>query len=156
MRSIVCCVLLTFSSCATFSAFAAAKAPEYEIPFQQIHDTCSSYLEACVPKSDVEQMAKKLEHRVKQRTSDNPDQSDDIAMRSIMLDWAAGANGDLEKKKPDAIKQAAYYFVIFFDKGFDVPHQIRAQLSEENVKDILEFLNEEIAKVTKTAKTTKK
>jgi hypothetical protein len=152
MHSTVRLSIAAILSCAAFGAFAANKAPEYEIPYQVLHDTCSSYLENCVPKSDVDQLAKKLERRVKQRTSDNPDQSDDIAMRSLMLDWAAGANKDLENKKPDAVRQAAYYFVIFFEKGFDVPHQIKAQMSEENVREILDYLNEEIAKVTKTAK----
>jgi hypothetical protein len=48
--------------------------------------------------------------------------------------------------------------VISFEKGFDVPHQIRAQLTPENVKDILDYLNDEIAKVAKatTTKTTSK
>ena len=38
------------------------------------------------------------------------------------------------------------------EKGFDVPHQIRSQLTEATVRDIIDYLNEEIAKVGKTAK----
>ena len=44
MRANVCLAIAAILSCATFGALAAGKAPEYEIPFQQIHDTCSSYL----------------------------------------------------------------------------------------------------------------
>jgi hypothetical protein len=159
MRSGLCLAIVAVALGLTSAALAAGKdkAPEYEIPFEQIRDTCNEYLEKCVEKTEVQQLKSKLDRRVKQRVSDNPDQSDDVAMRSIMLDWAASASGDLDKRKPDAVKQACCYFVISFEKGFDVPHQIRAQLTQENVKDILDYLNEEIAKVAKAAvKTTTK
>jgi hypothetical protein len=157
MRSALCIAISAVALCLTSMSFAAGKEAEYDIPFQQIRDTCNEYLEKCVDQSEVQQLKSKLNRRVKQRVSDNPDQSDDVAMRSIMLDWAAGASNDLDKRKPDAVKQACCYFVISYEKGFEVPHQIRAQLTPENVKDILDYLNEEIAKVAKAAsKTTSK
>jgi hypothetical protein len=121
----------------------------YEVPWQRLRDSADAYLQTCVSKSDAQSLASKLTSRVNQKLSDNPDNSEDVAMRNIMLDWAVGATGDLTKKKPDAVRQACYYFLIFHDKGFDVPRQIRDQLTEGNVKEIIQYLDDEVAKAKK-------
>ena len=140
MRSLSIVVVLLLSG---FAANA------YEIPFGQLRETCDKFLKTCVETSVSDQIAKKLASRVRQRLADNPDQADDVAMRSIMLDWAAGASKDLENRKPDAVNMACYYFTIFYDKGFDIPHQIRDQLDEATVTDILGYLNERIDETNK-------
>lgn len=127
----------------------SASVSAYEVPWQRLRDSCDAYLQNCVSKSDAQSLVNKLNGRVRQKISDNPDNSEDVAMRNIMLDWAAGASGDLQKKKPDTIKQACCYFVIFHDKGFDVPHQIREQLTQGNVDEILQYLDDEVAKASK-------
>ena len=130
---------------AAFSLSAHA----YEVPWQRLHDACDQYLQVCVAKSDVTAMDSKLKSRVRQRVADNPDQADDVAMRSIMLDWAASNQKSLEKKQADVIRQACFYFLIFHEKGFDVPHQIREQLTQGNVNEMLEYLDGEVAKKKK-------
>jgi hypothetical protein len=128
------------------SVVLSASVSAYDVPWQRLRDSADAYLQHCVSKSESDSLASKLNSRVRQKLSDNPDASEDVAMRNIMLDWAAGATGDLAHKKADAVNQACYYFVVFHDKGFDVPHQIRSQLSEGNVKEIMQYLDDEVAK----------
>ncbi len=116
-----------------------------DVPWQKLRDTSDRYLEACVPASDVQSMKKKLTQRVQQRLSDNDALVEDNIMRDLMLDWAFANEGRIKKREKDAVKQACLYFVLFHDKGWNMPAQIRDQMTPGNVKDILEYLDKEIA-----------
>ncbi|MCY3021413.1 MAG: hypothetical protein NTW87_20555 [Planctomycetota bacterium] len=133
---------------------AAASGPaqgkeEYQIPWDSLRETAQRYLDALVAPKDVATMAKKLKDRTQERMHDM-DLDEDSAMRSLMLDWAAGNQGKLKRKESKAIAQACYYFVIFMEKGYFLPGQIRSELNEKNVDEILKHLNEQIEKAQKT------
>ncbi len=133
----------------TAAAALCVSAHAYDVPWQQLHDSAEAYLNTCVSKSEVDSMASKLRSRVNQKISDNSDLSEDIAMRNIMLDWAAGATKSIAHKEVPAVKQACYYFLIFHEKGFDVPRQIRDLLTAGNVKEMIEYLDDAVAKQKK-------
>lgn len=139
-------ILFSLLVLATFSVRAA----DYEPPWAKLRDLAAQYLEHCVKPDDLARRHKKFRALVEQRLSENDSMSEDNIMRSIMLDWAAGAQKKIKKKERDAVAQACYYFVTFFDKGYDMPQQIRASLDEKAVGEIIEHFEEEIGKAKKS------
>lgn len=125
---------------------SSSSAFTYEPPWAQLRDIAARYLDTCVEKKDIEKRHKKFRSVVEGRLSENDSLSEDGVMRSVMLDWAAGAKNKIKKKERDAIVQACYYFVVFYDKGYDIPQLIRAELTEKVVAEIIEYLDAEIAK----------
>jgi len=115
---------------------------DYQIPWDKLKDTAQRYLEACVKPETRAKMAKKLKDRTEQKMQDSG-WDEDTCMRTIMLDWAAGNRGSLERKEPKAIAQACYYFVVFTDKGYFIPGMIRSSLTPKVVDEILEHLEKE-------------
>ncbi|MGD0091033.1 MAG: hypothetical protein ABSE73_14035 [Planctomycetota bacterium] len=129
---------------ALFLAAAAAQCgEEYQIPWDRLKDAAQRYLAACVSSKAQAKMAKKFKERTQQRVQDTG-WSEDTAMRTIMLDWAAANRGKLERKENEAVAQACFYLVVFLDKGYLFPGQMRAALTPNVVDDILEFLEKEI------------
>jgi hypothetical protein len=129
-----------------FSLFAGwARAEAYEIPLEDLRDTAHRYLTACVSSTEQSSMARKFSTSVKRRVEEN-DANEDTAMRAVMLDWAIGAKTSLKKRETNSVRQACFYFVAFIDRGYDMPQQVRAELTENNVKDILQHLKAEIQK----------
>lgn len=116
---------------------------EYQVPWDKLRDTAQRYLEACVKPETRAKMAKKLKDCTEQRMTDSG-WDEDTCMRTIMLDWAAGNQGKLKRKEPKAIAQACFYFVTFRDKGYFIPGQIRAALTEDAVDEIFKHLEGEI------------
>jgi hypothetical protein len=137
MRSFATIALMLFAG--------ATIAEEYQIPWTKLREVAQRYLEACVEPKEVKSMVKKLRQRVEQRMQDDDTLSEDVIMRSMMLDWAAGNQRRIERKEKDAVRQACYYFVVFHDKGYNIPAVISGQLTEENVREISEYLEEQIA-----------
>ena len=134
--------IMAASAIALFLA-AAQCAEEYSIPWDTLKDAAQRYLAACVSAKTQAKMARKFKDRVEQRVQDTG-WEEDTAMRTIMLDWAAGNRGKLERKEPEAVAQACFYLVVFLDKGYFVPSQIRSSLTPKVVNEILEFLEKEI------------
>jgi len=116
---------------------------EYRIPWDQLKDSAQRYLAACVRPETRTKMAKKFKNNVEQRVQDTG-WDEDTAMRTLMLDWAAGNRGKLERKEPESVAQACFYFVAFLDKGYDVPGQIRESLTSKTVAEILDYLEKEV------------
>jgi hypothetical protein len=116
-----------------------------DVAWDKLRDAANRYLEACVPAKEVQSMNKKLKQRVEQRMNDNDGALEDNIMRDLMLDWAFANETRIKNNDREAVKQACLYFVIFHDKGFSMPAQIRDQLTPDAVKDILEYLEEQIA-----------
>ncbi|HYF49430.1 MAG TPA: hypothetical protein VEJ63_08495 [Planctomycetota bacterium] len=143
-------IALALVLCAT-----ASMAEEYQIPWTTLRDVAQRYLDACVEPKELKSMEKKLRQRVEQRMQDNDTLGEDVVMRSMMLDWAAGNQRRIERKEKDAVRQACYYFVVFYDKGYNIPAVISDQLSPENVKEINAYLEEQIAAAKGGAKSEK-
>lgn len=146
LKKLICCFILI----AAIPALAR-ESGEPDVPWEKLRDTAQRYLDACCPPSTTQRMSKKMQQVVDQRMRDNDTLSEDVCMRSIMLDWAAGNEGNLKRKEKDAVEQACFYFVNFYDKGYDVPQQIRAKLTHETVKEILDHLEGEIARAGKSS-----
>lgn len=125
------------------AAHCCAGSDTYQIPWDQLKDASQRYLKACVETKTVAKMAKKFKERVEQKIQDSG-WDEDTAMRTIMLDWAAGSSGSLERKEPKTVAQACFYFVVFMDKGYFIPGQIREALTPKVVQEILEHLEQEI------------
>lgn len=125
---------------------ASMNAADYEVPWGRLRDIAAKYLETCVDPKDVAKRQKKFNSLVEQRLSESDSASEDGVMRSMMVDWAAGAKGKIKKKERDAVTQACFYFVVFYDKGYDIPQLIRAEMTEKVVGEIIEHLEGEIAK----------
>lgn len=135
-----------------FACFSVHAENEPDIPWDKLRDTASRYLEACSTTKEVEGMQKKFKQRIKQRMEDSDTLGEDSIMRSLMLDWAAGNTGKIKRKEKEAVTQACFYFVTFIDKGFLVPVQIREQLTPDNLKEIFNHLEGEIAKAKGSSK----
>lgn len=134
-------VLAAVLLCCAFS-----QAAEYEVPWGKMRELAAKYLDSCVDPKEVAKRHKKFRSVVEQRLSESDSANEDGVMRSLMIDWAAGAKNRLKKKERDATIQACYYFVTFYDKGYDIPQLIRAEMTESVVAEIFEFLEAEIAK----------
>jgi len=115
---------------------------EYQIPWDRLKDAAQRYLDACVRPETRAKMARKFKDRTEQRVQDTG-WDEDTAMRTIMLDWAAGNRGKLERKEPQAVTQACFYSVTVLDRGYFVPGQIREALTPKVVAEILEYLAKE-------------
>jgi hypothetical protein len=129
-------------------------AEAWTIPWDTIKVAAQRYLDTCVSAKDKETLRKQLKSRTEDKVHDTG-WSEDTAMRVIMLDWAADHAGELRKKKPKAIAQACYYFVIFRDKSYDIPLQIRERLDKKDVDDMLKHLNDEADKAAKVGATSR-
>ena len=135
-----------------FACFSVRAENEQDIPWDKLRDTANRYLDACSTPKDVAGMQKKFKQRIKQRMEDSDTLGEDSIMRSLMLDWAAGNTAKIKRKEKETITQACFYFVTFIDKGFLVPVQIREQLTPDNLKEIFNHLEGEIAKAKGTEK----
>jgi len=124
---------------------AGARAAD-QVPWDCLCDLAAKYLEVCAEPKDVAKCDKKFRSLVEQRLLENDSASEDGVMRSLMLDWAAGARNKIKKKERDAVIQACYYFTIFRDKGYDMPGMIGKEMTDKVVREISEFLEGEIAK----------
>ncbi len=118
----------------------------YQIPYQELKAAAQAYLAAACPPKRQRYMIKKLKDSVEQKLLDNAHLSEDSAMRSIMLDWAADNQKHIRRKESKAVFQACYFFIIFTDKGFELSWQFREALDEEACTEILKYLREETAK----------
>jgi len=106
----------------------------------------AKYLDVCAQPQDVAKCQKKLRSIVEQRLQESETASEDAVMRSLMLDWAAGARKQIKKKEHGAIVQACYYFTVFQEKGYNMPGMIGSEMTDKVVQEISEFLEGEIAK----------
>ena len=116
------------------------------IPMGEIRQACEHYLNAYANRSEIQRMDKKLKDQVATKASD-ANLDEDTAMRHIMLDWAAGNAKSLESRDAKTVKQACFYFVRFYDKGYDVPGQIRERLNPQNSRELINWLETEALKV---------
>jgi len=135
--------------CATlaigFIAYGTGYAAQGKVPMRDIRQACAKYLGAYASSKDIKKMEKKLRDRVETKVEDQGI-DEDTAMRHIMLDWAAGNAKKLERKEPKVIKQACFYFIRFYDKGYQIPGQMRSRLTPENARKLIDWLETEAAK----------
>lgn len=117
-----------------------------EVPWDRLCNLAAKYLEVCSDPKEVAKCDKKFRARVEQRLLENDSASEDGVMRSMMLDWAAGARNKIKKKDHDAVVQACFYFTVFREKGYDMPGMIGSEMTDKVVREISEFLEGEIAK----------
>ena len=120
------------------------------IPMGEIRQACEKYLDAYATAKDVKKMAKKLRDRIDTKVEDQGI-DEDTAMRHIMLDWAAGNAKRLESREAKTIKQACFYFIRFHDKGYQIPGQLREQLTAENSRKLIDWLETEAGKIHQLA-----
>jgi len=120
-------------------------AEDFQIPWTRLREVAQRYLDACVDAKDVKSMEKKLRQRVEQRMQDDDTMGEDVTMRSLMLDWASANGARIMRQEKDAVRQACYYFIIFNEKGYNIPAVISDQLTENAVREINEHLEEQIA-----------
>jgi len=136
MRNIgvICGLLIVhyFSACASDD--------NYQVPYEEIRAASEKYLAANVSRGDLAKMEKRLKDSV-ETMMDDTGCGREQAMRDLMFNWAADHQGAVKRKEKDAIRQACFYFIKFIDLGYDMPWQIREQLTPENVKEILDYLN---------------
>lgn len=134
MRALLIALLLS-------SSWFVASAESDTIPWGDIRNACSRYLDAKSTKEDVAAMAKKLRESVVQKMADNSNVDEDQAARDIMLDWAAGNRKRIEKGEHKALAQMCFYFMTFIDKGYLIPKYIREEMTPEKAKKLIEFLD---------------
>lgn len=120
----------------------------YKIPYDELKAASQKYLDALCPPKELAQMRKKLAQRVETRVQDSGADEDRI-MREIMLDWAAGNEGSIRRKDPQAVRQACFYFIRFIEKNFLMPWQLRERLDEKACKEMMDYLNGEAEKAGK-------
>jgi len=121
-----------------------------ELPWNDLKAACEKFLSAYASPKDMQKMDKYLKSRVEDRIKD-AGVDEDTAMRSIMLDWAAGNAARLEKKERESLKQACFYFARFIEKGCLIPGQMRERLTPEKARELIQYLEEEAGKVTQMA-----
>lgn len=118
----------------------------FQIPYEELKAAGENYLAAVCTEKTVQCLDRKLRERVQQKCADNAVLDEDSAMRSIMLDWAAGNEKKIRRKDQQAVIQACFYFTCFIEKGFLMPWQIRNSLDQRACDDILKYLREETEK----------
>lgn len=134
---------------ATLTLLCGAARAEENVPWNRLCDLAAKYLDVCSDPKDVAKCRKKLDGIVEQRLLENESASEDSVMRSLMLDWAAGARAKIKKKEHGAVVQACFYFVIFQEKGYNMPGMIGSEMTDKVVREISEFLEGEIQKAGK-------
>jgi hypothetical protein len=134
----------------TLPLISYVRASEPDVPWDKLRDLASQYMKFCCTAEDIQEREKKFKRRVAQRLQDNEALSEDSAMRSLMLDWAAANDGSMKRKEKDAVTQACFYFVTFIDHGYLVPEQIRSRLTPDVVKEITDYLEGQIAESSKS------
>lgn len=120
------------------------------LPMREIRQACEHYLNAYANRSEIQKMDKKLKDQVETKANDS-NMDEDTAMRHIMLDWAAGNAKSLESRNAKTVKQACFYFIRFYDKGYDVPGQIRERLTPKSCRELISWLETEALKVQQLA-----
>lgn len=121
------------------SVAMAEEAKKQEIPWADIKDACNAFLERCSSKEETKAILSRLYVNAKTKMDDQGI-DEDRALREIMLDWAAGNSAAASNKERKAMVHASVYFILFVDKGYDVPWQIRDRLTPENVDGLIKFL----------------
>lgn len=142
------CAILVSGLVLVGSAVSAQS--DSNLPMGEIRNACQHYLNTNATRSEIQKMEKKLRDQVETKVTDG-NLDEDTAMRHIMLDWAAGNAKSLESKEARTVKQACFYFIRFADKGYDVPGQIRARLTPENSRKLIDWLETETGKVQQLA-----
>ncbi|HEY3320659.1 MAG TPA: hypothetical protein VGP72_09365 [Planctomycetota bacterium] len=108
---------------------AVLAAGEENVPWDKLRDVAGRYLSACSSPETVKALNQKLKERVAQRVADNSVLDDDSALRSLMLDWAAGSEAAIKSKDAKALTQACVYLITFLDKGYHLPGQVQTRLT---------------------------
>ncbi|MGD0088694.1 MAG: hypothetical protein ABSE73_02135 [Planctomycetota bacterium] len=116
-----------------------------EVPWDRLRDLAGRYLAACSSPKTVKALNRKLKQRVAQRVADSNVLDEDSALRSLMLDWAADNESAITSKGAKAVTQACVYLVTFLDKGYTLPEQVRTRLNPDAVREIIEYMEGEIA-----------
>lgn len=142
------CAMLVAGLLLTSSAVLAQG--KSDLPMGEIREACAKYLSACANRSEIQKMEKKLKEQVETKITDG-NLDEDTAMRHIMLDWAAGNAKSLESRDPKTVKQACFYFVRFYDRGYDVPGQISSRLTPKSCRELIDWLDTEAGKVQQLA-----
>ena len=127
------------------SALVSWAGAEEQLPWAEIKTACGKYLDAFASSKELAAMDKKLKVHVQTKVQDQGI-GEDQAMRSILLDWAAGNQKRLETKDPKAIQQACFYFVRFTEKGYQIPGQMRERLTVEDARQLIAHLDKQVAK----------
>ncbi|MCZ7645085.1 MAG: hypothetical protein M5U26_07340 [Planctomycetota bacterium] len=127
-------------------AGAAAWGEEDDLQWPEMDAACDKYLNAFATPKELEKMDRRFKSRVQSKVESNPAMSDDRASREIMFDWAFDNEGKIRGKEPKTILQACYYFHIFRQRNYSLPGQLRSRLNRENVQEMIDYLNEQVAK----------
>ncbi|HEY3323691.1 MAG TPA: hypothetical protein VGP72_24770 [Planctomycetota bacterium] len=130
---------------AAFLPLVVSAAEEEAVPWDKLRDVAGRYLAACSSPETVKALNQKLKQRVAQRVADNNALDEDSALRSLMLDWAAGNEDEITSRDAKALTQACVYLIAFLDKGFSLPEQVRVRLTPDVVGQIVQCMEDEIA-----------
>jgi hypothetical protein len=128
-----------------FFSPAVLAADEEEVPWDSLRDMAGRYIAVCSTPETVKALNKKLKQSVAQRVADNGDLDEDSALRSMMLDWAAGNEDAIKRRDTKALTQSCVYLLTFLNKGYTLPEQVRTRLTPDAVRAILQSMESEIA-----------
>jgi hypothetical protein len=124
---------------------AVLAAGKEDVPWDKLRDVAGRYLTACSSPETVKALNQKLKERVAQRVADNSVLDDDSALRSLMLDWAAGSEAAIKSKEAKALTQACVYLIVFLDKGYHLPGQVQTRLTPSVVGKMIQCMEDKIA-----------
>jgi hypothetical protein len=142
-----CAILMAGLMLTSSAVFAQSNS---DLPMGEIRQACAKYLSTNASRNEIQKMEKKLKEQVETKISD-ANLDEDTAMRHIMLDWAAGNAKSLESRDPKIVKQACFYFIRFYDRGYDVPGQISSRLTPKSCRELIDWLETEAGKVQQLA-----
>jgi len=130
------------------SPVVLAAGEEQEVPWDRLLDVAGRYLAACSTPEKVKALNRKLKQRVEQRIADNSDLNEDNALRSLVLDWAAGNEDAVTRRDSEAVTQACVFLTVFQHKKHTLPESVRTRLTPEAVRGMTQCMKGEIGTVT--------
>ena len=110
----------------------------------EVTTICKKYIAKVVSSKEQKAWRKKVEDTVQQRVKD-AGTDEESALQSYGFDWAADNRAKLESKDEQCIKKACMLFVYFKEKNYSPPGQMRERLTDENVRELVSFLEDLIA-----------
>lgn len=116
---------------------------------------CQEYVLADRAGADtVLDFSRKIGEQVRQRMNDTGVDKD-TAYRDIALDWMSDNRRALERKELKAVLLVCWWFSKLVDSGIGLPTAVRENVSKEDVKEFVKFLDEQRRKGDAKSKDTR-
>ncbi len=116
---------------------------------------CNEYVLADQAGADaVVDFAHKIHEQVKQRMIDTGIDKD-TAYRDIAMDWLSDNRRALERKDLKAVLLVCWWFSKLVDSGIGLPTAVRENVTPEDARGFVKFLNEQMTRRKRDAQTSK-